>query len=375
MSYGDTWSNTNNSKNNATYNGVAMSSDGQKIIVTSTTTTSPVQISLDGGVGWSLGGGGSFAAYGCACSNDFSRIYIPYYNGLYRSLDGGASVQSVFTSSSVQYVSCSADGMIVYAGQSGGTAGQMFRRSMDGGNTWSFIDTSHTAGHYKISCSSTGQYVLVQYASSPYGLRSNDYGATWSDLPLTSSGGTSAMSADGQHQYMAHPLSSSTFLLSSHDYGATWTDQQIGGSTGAIVSCSADGRYVVVSGGTLQNTQIFASTNFGNAFYQLATGLTHNIFAIDMSDSGQIITGASSSGYPVATCHTSLLNIIEISPTSGPVAGGTPVTITGTGFEAGAIATLDGVALVGQTVVNSYTITGTTAAHVAGAVDLVVTNP
>ena len=50
------------------------------------------------------------------------------------------------------------------------------------------------------------------------------------------------------------------------------------------------------------------------------------------------------------------------------------VTITGTGFLAGATVSLGGTAATGVTVVSSTSITATTAAHAAGAVNVVVTN-
>jgi hypothetical protein len=67
--------------------------------------------------------------------------------------------------------------------------------------------------------------------------------------------------------------------------------------------------------------------------------------------------------------------VTVIVPTSGPAAGGTAVTITGTSFAAGATVALGGVAATGVTVVNATTITATTGAHAAGAVNVVVTNP
>jgi hypothetical protein len=63
-----------------------------------------------------------------------------------------------------------------------------------------------------------------------------------------------------------------------------------------------------------------------------------------------------------------------ISPTSGTTVGGTGVTVSGTGFLAGATLTLGGTAASNVTVVNSTTITATTGAHAAGAVNVVVTN-
>jgi hypothetical protein len=64
-----------------------------------------------------------------------------------------------------------------------------------------------------------------------------------------------------------------------------------------------------------------------------------------------------------------------VTPSSGPVAGGTGVTLTGTNFRAGATVDLGGVAATGVTVGSGTSITATTPAHALGAVDLTVTDP
>lgn len=66
--------------------------------------------------------------------------------------------------------------------------------------------------------------------------------------------------------------------------------------------------------------------------------------------------------------------VISVSPNSGTTAGGTAVTITGTGFLAGATATFGGTPLVSSVLISSTSITGITPAHAAGAVNIVVTN-
>ena len=75
----------------------------------------------------------------------------------------------------------------------------------------------------------------------------------------------------------------------------------------------------------------------------------------------------SSSSTPAPT-------VTSISPNSGTINGGTAVTITGTGFLAGATVSVGGTAATGVTVVNSTSITATTPAHAAGAVNVIVTN-
>jgi galactose oxidase-like protein/IPT/TIG domain-containing protein/glyoxal oxidase-like protein len=66
--------------------------------------------------------------------------------------------------------------------------------------------------------------------------------------------------------------------------------------------------------------------------------------------------------------------VTSISPNTGTTAGGNGVTITGTGFLSGATVTLGGTAATGVSVVNSTSINATTAAHAAGAANVVVTN-
>lgn len=66
--------------------------------------------------------------------------------------------------------------------------------------------------------------------------------------------------------------------------------------------------------------------------------------------------------------------VTSITPDSGPVDGGTSVTITGTAFAAGATITLGGSPATGVTVVDSTTMTAVTPPHAAGVVDVLVTN-
>jgi hypothetical protein len=67
--------------------------------------------------------------------------------------------------------------------------------------------------------------------------------------------------------------------------------------------------------------------------------------------------------------------VASVSPNTGPVAGGTAVTITGTNFTGATAVTFGGTAATGVTVISATSITATTPAHAAGAVDVVVTAP
>ncbi|WP_158292613.1 IPT/TIG domain-containing protein [Serinibacter arcticus] len=65
----------------------------------------------------------------------------------------------------------------------------------------------------------------------------------------------------------------------------------------------------------------------------------------------------------------------SLDPVAGPVAGGTVVTVTGTGFVPGSIATIDGVEVPSDVNDEGTELTFTTPAHDAGPVDVVVTTP
>ena len=80
-------------------------------------------------------------------------------------------------------------------------------------------------------------------------------------------------------------------------------------------------------------------------------------------------SGSLASGFTYVATPT----VSSVSPNSGPAAGGTAVTITGTNFAAGATVTFGRQAATNVTVVNSTTITATTPAGSAGAVTVTVT--
>ena len=72
--------------------------------------------------------------------------------------------------------------------------------------------------------------------------------------------------------------------------------------------------------------------------------------------------------FPTAT-------VTGVLPATGAAAGGTAVTIKGTNFAFGSTVSIGGVAATNVVVVDSTTITCTTGAHAAGAVNAIVTTP
>jgi hypothetical protein len=69
------------------------------------------------------------------------------------------------------------------------------------------------------------------------------------------------------------------------------------------------------------------------------------------------------------------LQVSSIRPVSGPVAGGTPVTVRGNGFVAGATVAIGGVAATSVVVTGSTSLTAVTGAHATGLGDVTVAIP
>jgi hypothetical protein len=78
---------------------------------------------------------------------------------------------------------------------------------------------------------------------------------------------------------------------------------------------------------------------------------------------------------PVPKTAPIVLAVLYVTPCHGTTAGGTAVTVKGTGFVTGAGVKFDGTSATGVSFVNSTAINCTTPAHAAGDVAVRVTNP
>ncbi len=169
---------------------------------------------------------------------------------------------------------------------------------------------------------------------------------------------------------------SSTIAVYSLRPGITQIDPYSGPTAGGTV--------VTITGHGFQNADSSAlSVKFGST---PATG-----FVVDSDTQISAVAPAGAAGTvditvdsPYGTSRTDPADeytyiapptVTSVSPTSGPTSGGTSVTITGTGFTSGATVTCGGSSATGVNVVSATTITATTPAHAAGAVDIVVTSP
>lgn len=140
------------------------------------------------------------------------------------------------------------------------------------------------------------------------------------------------------------------------------------------------GTSVTITGTNFQNgaTVRFGDTAAASVTFNSANQLTATTPAHAAGAVAVTVTNPGSSGYAVLangfTFVTQPPAVSHLSPLSGPVAGGTTVTIHGTGFQNGATVTFGGTP-VAATFNGPTQLTVTSPAHATGAVSVVVTNP
>jgi hypothetical protein len=115
-----------------------------------------------------------------------------------------------------------------------------------------------------------------------------------------------------------------------------------------------------------------SSVSFVNATQLKATTPSHaagsvNVAVTNPDGANAVLVGGFTFG-------TVSLTVSGVSPISGPAAGGTTVTISGTNFQAGVSVTFGGLAATSVTLSNSSTIVAVTPAHSSGSAAVAVTN-
>jgi acid phosphatase len=144
-----------------------------------------------------------------------------------------------------------------------------------------------------------------------------------------------------------------------------------GGTTVTISGTGfATGATVTFGGTAATNVNVVGSTTITAVTPAHASG---QVNVVVTNPGGQSATKTNGYSYAAGGGGTAP-TVTAVNPTSGPTTGGTSVTVSGTAFAAGATVTFGGTAATNVVVSNSTTITATTPAHVAGAVDVVVTN-
>lgn len=138
-----------------------------------------------------------------------------------------------------------------------------------------------------------------------------------------------------------------------------------GGATVTFTGSGFTAGTTVTFGGTAATGVTVSSTRITAVLPAHAEGAVDVVVAISSTENVTLVNGFTFVTRPAPT---------GVSPASGSAAGGTNVTVTGSGFSGDAAVTFGGTALINLRVVSATAITGTTAAHSSGFVDVVVRN-
>ena len=161
-------------------------------------------------------------------------------------------------------------------------------------------------------------------------------------------------------------------LANGFTYVATPTVTSVSPNTGSTVGGTA----VTITGTNFAAgaTVTFGGTAATNVIVASATQITATTPAkaagavtVTVTVNGQ--SGSLTNGFT----YVALPTVSSVAPNTGSTAGGTPVTITGTNFIAGATVTFGAATATSVVVVNGTTITAATPAGSAGAVAVTVT--
>jgi hypothetical protein len=145
------------------------------------------------------------------------------------------------------------------------------------------------------------------------------------------------------------------------------TGSTAGGTAVTITGTNFASGATVTFGGTAATSVVVVSATKITA--TTPAGVTGAITVTVTNPGGQ--SGSLTNGFTYAIFPT----VSSVAPNSGPIAGGTPLTITGTNFSAGATVRFGTVAATNIVVVSGTQITATTPAGSVGAVAVTVTNP
>ena len=184
------------------------------------------------------------------------------------------------------------------------------------------------------------------------------------DVTVITPGGTSVVSAGDKYTFVAPPALPTVTSLSP-------TSGPIaGGTVVTITGTNLTGVTGVSFGGTAA-----AAFSFVSATSVQATSPAHAAGAVDVKVTTPAGTSATSAGdtFTFTAAPPVLPTVTSISPTSGPIAGGTVVTITGTNLTGATGVTFGGVAATAVTPLSATSVQATAPAHAAGAVDVKVT--
>lgn len=236
----------------------------------------------------------------CTNGNGMKAAVVDYANGIYVSIDGGATwtLRKPTGTSAFTGTACSADGSVLALLCSYSAQSRWFI-SYDFGTTW-FLPVGVPGNPLAISADGTklvtanfpaGNYVTVSV--------STDSGATWTAsnaIAIATTGNgripSVAMSSDGVRIAMiAVTYNNDYYTVRSIDGGATWSQHYVPTTVGQIAYIAGPSNLATLFA-TATSNKIYKSTDLGNTWALAASGNPTAFTGLACSDDGlHIVAG------------------------------------------------------------------------------------
>ncbi|HEY7113695.1 MAG TPA: YCF48-related protein [Thermoanaerobaculia bacterium] len=310
-------------------------------------------------------------------STDATKVFAAEAGGLVRSLDGGATWQDRSPAGYTDFRAVSvapSSSDTVYASAFGRSGSSSVFRSDDGGDHW----TPANAGLEGLITS----FLLVDPADashafaivSGYSLfETVDAGATWAFGDPTRQMNAQALAESPSDPDVLY-AGADGVMFKSADRGASWLRLPDAPALSTPLSLTID---------PLDSQTIYALSSYGGLLKSIdgartwdslpsPAGRIPSSLAIDPNDASHLYAGVYGEG--VFEMHQSAPSVFSISPSSGPAAGGTGLTITGSGFEGGATARFGIVPSAGAQYLDASHVAATAPALPTGFSDVMVAN-
>lgn len=251
-------------------------------------------------------------------------------------------------------------------------------KSTNGGSTWTHTaeapapsDNIHA---YALAIDPNNPTVMYAGGSGqPNIARTADGGTSWTDVPISGNNGpVTSLVVDSGNSNVVYATTRDAGFFKTTNNGATWTAYNSGLTGTEFNSVLLD----------TQNPQMLHLGAANGYFYSLNGGLTWTaanngftttpyFYSLALTPARRLIAATSDGLYMLSIGAAP--TVTGVLPATGDPAGGTSLTIAGTGFQPGATVRFDGI-LATSTWMNATTITATTPAHAAGPVPVSVTN-
>ncbi|MEO8034651.1 MAG: IPT/TIG domain-containing protein [Acidobacteriota bacterium] len=259
-------------------------------------------------------------------------------------------------------------------------------KSTNGGTNWTHTAEGPGLGDeihaYAMAIDPTTPSILYAGGSgTPNIARSTTGGTTWTDTPIPgNTGGVYSLAIDPANTSIVYASTRDQGIFKSTNSGGIWTAKNsglsgvgvIGTGFNSILADPQNSNLLHLGAGngywfSLDGGENWSAANNGFG------GSPPLIFGLAMTPGRRLIAATNTGLYMLSFAQPP--EVSSVSPNSGHIGGGAVVTITGSAFQTGATVTLGGTNATGVNVISATTIQATTAAHGAGIVAVVVTNP